>query len=73
MFIILAAIATFINFAIIIWKFGAERYTDATLDLTIFIGICFLFSGTITGLQIGMIASMLVSFYLLASPPKLNI
>lgn len=72
MFIIFAAIATFINFAIILWKVKRERWVDAVLDVSVFALICVLFSGTITGLQVGMIASMLFSLYLLAFQPKLE-
>lgn len=65
------AIATAFNFLIILYKFQRQKYLHAALDLCLFVVIAVLFSGTITGLQIGMIASMLVSLYLLISPPKL--
>lgn len=70
-FMILAAIATAFNFLIILWKFTHERILDASLDFIIFACIALLFQGTVTGLQIGMIASMIVSIYLLFNPPKL--
>lgn len=71
-FPIIAAIATAFNFLIIIWKFTHKRVIDASLDTIIFVSIAILFKGTITGLQIGMIASMIVSIYLLINPPKLK-
>jgi len=71
-FLVIASIATAFNFLIILWKFNKLRHIDAILDLSIFIVIAVLFQGTITGLQIGMIASMIVSLYLLVNPPKLN-
>lgn len=71
-FMLVAAFATFFNFCIIIWKFKKERFLDSALDLSIFAIIAVLFAGTITGLQIGMVASMLVSLYLLAFPPKIQ-
>lgn len=72
-FVAIAAFATAFNFLIIIWKFSKNRVIDASLDLSIFILIAFLFKGTVAGLQIGMIASMLVSIYLLIKPPKLDL
>lgn len=69
---VISSIATAFNFLIILWKFNHERYIDAILDFVIFVVIALLFAGTITGLQIGMIASMLVSLYLLINPPKIN-
>lgn len=71
-FPVIAAIATAFNFLIIIWKFSHERILDASLDLIIFICIAILFKGTVTGLQIGMISSMIVSIYLLINPPRLK-
>lgn len=70
--VVIAAIATAFNFLIILWKFSKTRYLDGSLDLVIFVSISALFSQTVTGLQIGMIASMLVSLYLLINPPKLK-
>jgi hypothetical protein len=72
MFLLLAGVATAFNFLIILWKYGKERYVDATIDTGIFIAICILFSSTVTGLQIGMIASFIVSVALLIKPPKLS-
>lgn len=69
LFMLIAAVATFLNFAIVIWKFSSERILDGILDLGIFAVIAFLFQGTITGLQIGMIASMMVSVYLIFVRP----
>jgi hypothetical protein len=70
--VVIAGLATAFNFLIIIWKFSKERHLDASLDLLIFVAIALLFKGTVTGLQIGMIASMIVSIYLLIKPPKLD-
>jgi len=71
MLIIIAGIATAFNFLVILWKLTHERYIDGILDMGIFIAIAILFSSTITGLQIGMLASAIVSLYLLVKPPKL--
>lgn len=72
-FLLIGAIATAFNFLVIFWKYQHRRYLDATLDLLTMVIISVLFAGTIAGLQIGMIASMLISLYLLINPPKLSI
>lgn len=70
--IIIAAIATFFNFAIILWKIRNQRWLDASIDGTILFIICILTAGSVAGMQMGMIASMLMSVYLLIFPPKFN-
>jgi hypothetical protein len=69
-FIIGGALATFLNFAIIKWKLEHNRYLDSTIDIGVFSVSSYMFMGTITGLSISMIASALMSIYLLISPPK---
>ena len=68
--ILIAGIATAFNFIIIIWKFNNGRTIDGTLDLGGFIAISTLFSGTMSGMAAGMVASAILSLYLLISPPK---
>ena len=63
-------VATFINFAIIKWKIQKGRYLDVFLDVTVLIAVSYMFIGTMSGLVIGMIASAMMSMYLLVSPPK---
>lgn len=70
---IIAAICTAFNFLIVLYKFQTKRYLHALVDTACFVSIAFLFAGTISGLQIGMMASMIVSLYLLVRPPKLSI
>ena len=70
--VLVLGIATAFNFIIILWKFKAERTGDAVLDGAIMGIIAFLFSGTVTGMAIGMVASAIVSLYLLISPPNLD-
>ena len=60
---------TFFNFFVIYHKFKKNRLTDALLDTSIFIIISIMFAKTITGLLIGMIASMFMSIYLWFYPP----
>ncbi len=65
-------LVTAFNFIVIYWKLNSNRIADGVLDLSIFGAIAFMFSGTITGLTVGMIASFVVSFYLLIKPPELS-
>ncbi len=67
---VIAAVATAANILILKIKIEKERYSDALLDGLIFIALGFAFMGTITGLQIAVIASSLVSLYLWFFPPK---
>ena len=68
--ITIISIATSINFISVKVKFDKHRYSDATLDLLIFVAIAYMFSGTMSGLTIGMISSAMLSTYLWFSPPK---
>ncbi len=64
------SVATAINFISVKVKFDKHRYSDAILDLVVFVAIAFMFSGTMSGLTIGMISSAMLSTYLWFSPPK---
>ena len=70
--LLLMGLATGFNFIIIVWKFKCQRWLDAIIDTTIMALICILFSGTISGLSIGMVGSAICSLYLLAFPPKFS-
>jgi hypothetical protein len=63
---------TAFNFIIVYWKFQNGRVADGVLDLTIFGAIAAIFAGTVSGLTVGMIASFLVSLFLLMRPPSLD-
>ena len=67
-------VVTALNFILIIWKFSTpNRKFDAVLDLGIFIFLCGLFSTAGQGgLYVGMVASFVVSIYLLFNAPKLS-
>ena len=68
--IITAGIAMFFNFAIIIYKGKLGRYLDMVLDLATFIAIVYITgSSGATGLVAGMIASALLSIFLLTTNP----
>lgn len=64
-------IATAFNFLIILHKLRKGDIINAMLDFGIACGIVYITSGTLTGMAGGMIASMLVSFYLMFKPIKL--
>jgi len=68
--ILIAGIATAFNFIIILWKFSHDRTMDGVIDLGGFIAISTLFAGTMSGMAAGMVASALLSVYLLIAPPK---
>lgn len=69
--ILIAGVCTAFNFIIVIWKLKKGRYMDFTLDIGCMIAICTLFVGSFAALAVGMIASMLISLYLLFSPIRL--
>jgi len=64
-------IATAFNFIIIKWKLEHKRFADAGLDIFIILVLSVIFSGTLGGMIVAMVASAFVSLYLLVSPPKL--
>lgn len=70
MLILLIGVATAFNIIILMIKFKAERYIDGLLDLALLIILAKMAGDTITGLATAMVASMVISLYLLAFPPK---
>ena len=69
-FVIIAGIATFLNFAIIYYKFMHQRYLSAAIDTGVLVVSAMLFLGSMSGMSIAMIASMLFSLFLFIVPPK---
>lgn len=67
--VLLAGIAIFFNFAIILWKFKAGRYLDMFIDGLTLTAISYLTMGSVTGFVAGMIGSALMSVYLLVANP----
>lgn len=68
--IILAGIAMFFNFAIIIYKGKSGRYFDMLLDIGTFVAIIYITSSSgATGFVAGMIGSALLSIFLLVINP----
>lgn len=68
--LIIIGVCTFFNIAIIKWKYDRGQKKNAFLDATLLGGVMFVFSGSLGALQIGTVASALVSLYLIASPLK---
>ena len=62
--VLVIGLATAFNFIVILAKFKQERYIDALIDITIFIAISSMFTGTISGMSVGMVGSMVVSIWL---------
>lgn len=56
------------NFIVLIRKYRIKRYTDATLDMSLLIILCFLFSGSYSALIVGSFASLFISIYLYFNP-----
>jgi len=67
---LIAGICTAGNILILKVKIERKRYSDALLDGLIFVALGFVFMGTVTGLQIAVIASSVVSLWLWFFPPK---
>jgi Mn2+/Fe2+ NRAMP family transporter len=59
-----------VNFIIVKMKLDRKRWEDAIFDVTILLVIMALFSGSYAGLIVGSVASLFMSLYFFASPPK---
>lgn len=68
--LLLIAIATFSNFALLKWKADKERYADLTIDIATLGALTYLFGGTMGGMIIALVAGAMMSIFLLISPPK---
>ena len=58
------------NIVFIKMKFDKGRLEDAIFDSILLAIVTLLFSGSYAGLVVATIASLLISIFLLASPPK---
>ena len=58
-------VVTFINFAVLVYKYNKGRYKDLAIDVTTLGVTSYLFGGTITGLLVAMMGSLMMSLYLL--------
>jgi hypothetical protein len=68
--LLIMGIITAFDFLILKWKFEHRRYADFTMDLGLLLVIIQLFHGSMGGMVVGMIAQVIISFYLLVFPPK---
>lgn len=68
--VLVIGLATAFNFIVILVKFKSNRILDGILDITIFTIISSLFTGTISGMSVGMVASAVVSIWLWFNQPK---
>lgn len=66
----LIGIVVALNIIIILRKFKGKRYEDGIFDSILLVLITVVFMGSYAGLVVGTIASLLISIYLWASPPK---
>jgi hypothetical protein len=68
--LLIMGVITAFDFLILKWKFEHQRYADFAMDLGLLLVIINLFHGSISGMIIGMVAQVIISFYLLISPPN---
>jgi len=63
--ILVVGTATAVNFGMLKYKYDNNRQQDLILDVSVLIILSYMFGGTATGLGAAMVASFLVSIYLL--------
>ena len=68
--ILIISVAVFLNFMLLVWKLNKERYADFAVDLATLIALSYLFSGTVSGMIIALIAGAMMSIYLAIFPPQ---
>ena len=68
---IIIGLATAFNFIVIKAKLDRKRYEDAGFDFVLMCTLAVLFSGSYAGMVVAMVSSLVISIYLLFSPPKL--
>jgi hypothetical protein len=68
--IAIMGVALAFSILILKWKFEHKRYADFTMDLSMLIALSYFMGGTVEGELVAIIAQTIISFYLLAFPPK---
>lgn len=68
-FLILGLVVA-INFIVVKMKLDRKRWEDATFDLLTLSILMILFNGSYAGLIVSSVASLFISLYFFASPPK---
>lgn len=59
-----------VNFIVVKMKLDRKRWEDAIFDLATMVIVLSMFSGSYAGLIVGSVASLFISLYFFASPPK---
>ena len=70
--VLIAGLFTALNLIVIMIKIKKDRWLDATIDGGLLLTLTFVFGGSITGLLTAVVASSIISMYLLAVPPQIN-
>ena len=71
-FLIIGVFTAF-NFIVLKIKLERRRYGDFTLDLLAIVILIGAFGQTLGGMIIAMVASLIISTYLLYNPPKIRL
>lgn len=69
-FLIIGVVAA-ANLVFILFKVEKKRYPDALLDFTLLVTVTGIAMGSYGGLVVSTIASLIISIYLYAKPPRL--
>lgn len=67
-FLIIGVVSA-LNLIVIVHKLRKGRIEHGLFDLALFAGMALLFSGSYAGMVVAMIASLIISIYLLINPP----
>lgn len=68
---VIIGVVTALNFIVIKLKVEKKRYQDATFDFVMLVVLASIFSGSYAGMVVAMVSSLVISFYLLLSPPNI--
>lgn len=68
---LIIGVVTFLNLIILKIKLERERYADLAVDVAGLVVLNYFFGGSLGGMTIAMVSSLLLSLYLLAFPPKM--
>ena len=66
---LIIGIVSALNLILILHKFKKGRIEDGIFDTLFYICVTIIFSGTYAGMVVAMIASLIISIYLLSNPP----
>ncbi len=70
--VLIAGVFTALNIIVIMIKIKRNRVLDAIIDGGLLVTLTMVFGGSITGLLTAVVASSVISMYLLAVPPKMS-